>query len=164
MKIRSLVLSCFALATAVGIVACGGGGVSSTPGASSSVLPSASPAAASTPIASASTTTLAETTLLGSLGFTNTDGRTVYVLSDDTVTSLACTVASGCTGVWPPVSPPSGVALSAGFTAFARPDNGAMQLALNNHPLYEYAGDSAAGQTNGNGLVSFGGTWSIAHP
>jgi predicted lipoprotein with Yx(FWY)xxD motif len=164
MKIRSLVLSCFVLATAVGIVACGGGGGSSTPSASSSVLPSTSPVAATTPIASAGATTLAEAALLGSLGFTNTDGRTVYVLSDDTVSSLACTVASGCTGVWPPVSPPGGVALSAGFTVFARPDNGAMQLALNNHPLYEYAGDSAAGQTNGNGLVSFGGTWSIAHP
>jgi predicted lipoprotein with Yx(FWY)xxD motif len=63
------------------------------------------------------------------------------------------------------VSPPTGVALSTGFTAFARADlGGAMQLAYLNHPLYQYAGDSAAGQTNGNGLVSFGGTWSIARP
>jgi predicted lipoprotein with Yx(FWY)xxD motif len=86
------------------------------------------------------------------------------VLSDDTTTSLACTVGSGCTGVWPPISPPAGVALSAGFTVFTRSDNSAQQLAYNNHPLYNYAGDSAAGTANGNGLVSFGGTWSVARP
>jgi len=103
-------------------------------------------------------------TLLGAAGFVAPSGRTVYVLSNDTVSSLACTIASGCTGVWPPVSPPSGVALSAGFTAFARSDNNAQQLAYNNHPLYTYSGDSAAGQTNGNGLQSFGGTWTVAHP
>ena len=103
-------------------------------------------------------------TLLGSAGFVNTDGRTVYVLSDDTVTSVACTVASGCTGAWPPVAPPNGVALSSGFTAFTRPDNNQSQLAYKNHPLYEYAGDNAAGQTNGNGIVSFGGTWTVGRP
>ena len=103
--------------------------------------------------------------LLGSPGFVNTNGRTVYVLSDDTVNSIACTVSSGCTGVWPPVSPPTGVALTTGFTAFARADlGGMMQLAYNNHPIYEYSGDNAAGQTNGNGLISFGGTWTVARP
>jgi predicted lipoprotein with Yx(FWY)xxD motif len=87
------------------------------------------------------------------------------VLSDDTTTSLACTVASGCTGVWPPIAPPSGVALSSGFTQFTRPDDGGfVQLAYKGHPLYLYSGDSAAGQTNGENLVSFGGTWTVAVP
>jgi predicted lipoprotein with Yx(FWY)xxD motif len=133
-----------------------------------SAVPTATPAAmaptTAPTMAPAGTTTLPEATLLGAPGFENTNGRTVYVLSNDTVTSLACTVASGCTGVWPPVAPPSGVALSTGFTVFTRPDNSMVQLAFNNHPVYEFAGDSGAGQTNGNGLMSFGGTWSIAHP
>ena len=77
---------------------------------------------------------LATATLLGSAGFVNLAGFTVYVLSNDTTSSLACTVGSGCTAVWPPVAPPNGIALSTGFTAFARSDNGAMQLAYNGHP------------------------------
>lgn len=133
---------------------------SPSPTSSATVTPTASPTATPT-----QSTTLATATLLGSAGFINTNGRTVYVLSDDTVSSIACTVSSGCTGVWPPVSPPAGVTLTTGFTAFARADlGGAMQLAFNNHPLYEYAGDSSAGQTNGNGLNSFGGTWSVGRP
>jgi predicted lipoprotein with Yx(FWY)xxD motif len=47
---------------------------------------------------------------------------------------------------------------------FTRPDNSQSQLAYNNHPLYQYAGDSAAAQTHGNGLMSFGGTWTVARP
>lgn len=161
---RSLGLWSVVLAvSAFGIVACGGGG-NTAPAATA--MATSTPAPTPSPTASpAQTTTLATATLLGSAGFVNTNGRTVYVLSDDTVNSIACTAASGCTGVWPPVSPPNGVALTTGFTAFARADlGGAMQLAYNNHPLYEYSGDSAAGQTNGNGLVSFGGTWSVARP
>lgn len=159
MQIRSLALALSVLSAAVGIVACSGGGYSAP-----SMLSSVAPMATAAPAAPLGATTLAQAPLLASPGFVNTDGRTVYVLSDDTVGSLACTVASGCTGVWPPVAPPAGVALSTGFAAFARSDNGAIQLALNNHPVYEYAGDSAAGQTNGNLLVSFGGTWTIARP
>jgi predicted lipoprotein with Yx(FWY)xxD motif len=169
MKLRSLALTLSVVAAAAGIVACSGGGGSgsaySVPTMPASVVasPSAAPSSSAAP-ATPGTTTLAEATLLGSPGFVNTNGRTVYVLSNDTVGSLSCTAAAGCLGVWPPVAPPAGVALTAGFTAFARPDTGAMQLVYNNHPLYEYAGDSAAGQTNGNGIVSFGGTWSVGRP
>ena len=118
------------------------------------VLPTATPAA----------TTLATATLLGTAGFVAPSGRTAYVLSGDTTASLACTVASGCTAAWPPIAPPAGVALSTGFTVYMRSDNGAAQLAYNGHPLYNYAGDSGADQTNGNGIVSFGGTWTVARP
>ncbi len=31
----------------------------------------------------------------------------------------------------------------------------------NGYLLYEYTGDSAPGQTNGQGLQSFGGTWYV---
>jgi len=66
--------------------------------------------------------------------------------------------------VWVPIAPPNGVALSTGFTAFTRSDNSAMQLAYQLHPLYTYIGDSASGQTSGSGIVSFGGTWTVARP
>jgi predicted lipoprotein with Yx(FWY)xxD motif len=139
------------------MVACGGGaggyGAATTP----AVVPTISP----TP----GTTTLSTATLLGASGFVAPgSNHTVYVLSGDTTTHLECTVASTCTNVWPPVSPPAGVTLSTGFTVFTRPDNGAAQLAYQGNLLYTYSVDSAVGQTNGQGIASFGGTWSVARP
>jgi predicted lipoprotein with Yx(FWY)xxD motif len=168
---RTFTLCCALVIAALGVVACGGASNGLTAPAVATPTPPAAtptpmaPGATPTPMAPAGATTLATASLLGSPGFTApTSGHTVYMLSGDTPTSLECTVASGCTGVWPPIAPPAGVALSTGFTVFARPDNGAMQLAYLGHPLYTFAGDTAAGQTNGNGLVSFGGTWSISRP
>lgn len=91
-------------------------------------------------------------------------GLTAYVLSDDTTSSSACTLSSGCTGVRLPIAPSAGAARTTGFTVYMRSDSGAAQLACNGYPLYVYAGNSAASRTNGNGLVSFGGTWSLARP
>jgi predicted lipoprotein with Yx(FWY)xxD motif len=101
-------------------------------------------------------------------------GFTLYTLSDDTTTSLACTVASGCTGIWIPyssgatVSDETAPGLSTGISVFSRSDNSALQWALTVNgvarPLYTYAGDSAAGMATGVGIVSFGGTWAAPTP
>jgi predicted lipoprotein with Yx(FWY)xxD motif len=161
---RSLIISSFLLSTAVGLVACGGGGYTA-PTMAAVTTPAPSPAPTATTTAPAAPTTLSEATLLGSAGFVApTTNHTVYVLSGDTPATLECTVASGCTGVWPPVLPPAGVALSTGFATFTRSDNSVVQLEYLGHPLYTYSGDGAAGSTNGNGLVSFGGTWTVARP
>jgi hypothetical protein len=37
--------------------------------------------------------------------------------------------------------------------------NGTFQVTLNGLPVYRYAGDSAKGDVNGEGIESFGGTW-----
>jgi predicted lipoprotein with Yx(FWY)xxD motif len=156
---RIFTLLCALVIAALGIVACGGGSGSGygAPAVTATASPTASPVPG--------TTTLATATLLGAPGFVAPSGRTSYVLSDDTTTSLACTVANGCTGLWLPIGPPSGVTLSTGFTTFTRPDdNSFVQLAYLGHPLYTYSGDSASGQTNGNGIVSFGGTWTVTRP
>ena len=42
--------------------------------------------------------------------------------------------------------------------------NGALQVTYNGHPLYEYAGDAKAGQTNGEGSNAFGGAWYVLSP
>jgi predicted lipoprotein with Yx(FWY)xxD motif len=157
---RTFALSCAFLVAALGIVACGGGGYTApaamTPTATPTTTPTTAPAGA---------TTLSTASLLGSPGFVApTSNFTVYQLAGDSTTSLLCTVASGCTQAWPPVAPPAGVALSTGFTAFVRSDNNAMQLAFNGHPLYTFAGDSAAGQTNGNNVTAFGGLWTVERP
>jgi predicted lipoprotein with Yx(FWY)xxD motif len=171
---RSIFIWPVLLSASLGIVACGGTNAMPTsnpapivttapPVMTPSMTPSMAPTG--TPSTTPSATTLSEATLLGAPGFVApTTNLTVYVLSGDSPTTLECTVASGCTAAWPPVAPPAGVALSAGFAVFTRSDNNAMQLEYMGHPLYTFAHDSAAGQTNGNGLVAFGGTWSVARP
>ena len=37
--------------------------------------------------------------------------------------------------------------------------DGTVQATYDGRPLYTYAGDTAPGQANGNGITSFGGTW-----
>jgi len=92
------------------------------------------------------------------------DGRTLYYLSTESSTSITCTGA--CATSWPPLlvagggnaSLPSGV--SGSITTVTRPD-GTTQVSYNGHPLYYFAGDSAPGQDNGQGL---GGTWFVLKP
>ncbi len=154
---RTLIAGCVLLAAALGIAGCGGGGG----GYGAAAAPAGvTPAPTATP----GTTTLGEVPLLGSPGFVATSGFTTYILSNDTTTSIACTVASGCTGFWPPIAPPVGAALSAGFTSFTRADTNTAQLAYNGHPLYLYYLDSGPAQANGNNIVSYGGTWTITRP
>jgi hypothetical protein len=42
--------------------------------------------------------------------------------------------------------------------------DGAHKLTVSGHPLYTFAGDSAAGQTNGQGKTLNGGVWTVLSP
>lgn len=92
------------------------------------------------------------------------DGHTLYTLSSDPNNSSTCSGA--CATAWPPlmvasggkVTGPSGVS---GLSTFSRSD-GTTQVAYNGRALYEFIQDTAAGQTTGEGVVAFGGTWHVA--
>jgi predicted lipoprotein with Yx(FWY)xxD motif len=128
---------------------------SNVPISAASVAPSSSPSVnVPTPLSTA--------TLLGSPGFVNASGFTVYVFDADLTQANASTCNTGCSGVWPPVTPPSGT-LPANWTSFQRQD-GTMQLAYKTRALYTYTGDSAAGTANGDGITAFGGVWHVARP
>jgi predicted lipoprotein with Yx(FWY)xxD motif len=94
------------------------------------------------------------------------NGLTLYTLSSETSTGSVCT--GGCLANWPAlvVTPGGSVSGPAGatgtFSTLTRADDGSTQVALNSHPLYYFAGDSAAGQTNGEGIKALGGTWHVA--
>jgi predicted lipoprotein with Yx(FWY)xxD motif len=149
------------LASALALPACGGYSASSNPS-----VYSAAPTTTGAPATTAAS--VLQTAMLGgSLGFTAPSGRTVYVFDADLVIMNAstCTVASGCTAAWPPVGPPAGMAIVTPWSTFNRTD-GAMQaeLAFEGRALYLFAGDTANGQTAGDGINAFGGVWHVARP
>jgi predicted lipoprotein with Yx(FWY)xxD motif len=95
---------------------------------------------------------------------TGTDGKTLYILTKDTANASTC--AGACATNWPPLTVPTGGTAAGGsgvtgtFSTFARAD-GTTQVAHNGMPLYYFAGDKAAGDTNGQGS---GGVWFVATP
>jgi predicted lipoprotein with Yx(FWY)xxD motif len=93
-------------------------------------------------------------------------GRTLYLFARDSGTTSACTGA--CAVNWPPLrvhGTPlvgSGAELSdVGRTA--RP-GGVSQLTYNGHPLYTFVNDKKPGDTNGEGVIAFGGSWFAVSP
>ena len=95
-----------------------------------------------------------------------TDGRTLYLFEKDKTPTSMCSGA--CAAAWPPLttsgSPKAGSgANSAKLTTNKRSD-GKVQVVYAGHPLYYYAGDTKAGQTNGQGLDQFGAEWYTLAP
>jgi predicted lipoprotein with Yx(FWY)xxD motif len=143
------------LASALLATACGSAAASPSAPASS--------AAAAGSSASASTTGTVITTKSGSTGafLTNASGRAVYLWAKDGMNMSACSGA--CAAAWPPV-PATGQLTAAGgakasdLGTITRSD-GTKQVTYDGHALYYFAGDSAAGQTNGQGSDSFGAPW-----
>lgn len=92
---------------------------------------------------------------------TDAKGMTLYYFTPDTSSKVACT--DGCAQSWPPLlysgsDTPQASSKLAGQLA-TLDANGGKQVVYNGHPLYTYSGDSAAGQTNGQGI---GGKWFVA--
>jgi predicted lipoprotein with Yx(FWY)xxD motif len=95
----------------------------------------------------------------------NSAGRAVYWLSGDSKSHPECTKASGCFSIWPPVKVASTRSLSKGpgvsGTLGTWKRNGFIQVTLSGHPLYTYLGDTSKDKATGQGVKSFGGTWSV---
>ena len=94
----------------------------------------------------------------------NAAGKTLYYLTSDTATHIACT--GQCTTFWPPLIstglPTSADALPHKLSV--RRDASGRQVEYDGHLLYTFSGDFSAGQANGEGIISFGGTWHVAIP
>jgi predicted lipoprotein with Yx(FWY)xxD motif len=153
-------------AVALALSACASSASSSASPAASAPAAGASNAASSAPAssapasasASASGGALSMTTINGTAIVTDASGKTLYWFVPDTSTTSKCT--GSCATYWPPVLGPvtagSGVTGTLGVITRAA---GTMQATYDGHPLYTYAGDSAAGQAKGNGLNVSGGVW-----
>lgn len=159
MKLSRLLFSSFAFGLVLLLAACGGS--PSTSGGNGYGTTSATPtSAASTTgaaIHTASATVNGKTVTI----LTNSKGMTLYYFTPDTATTAACT--GGCAGSWPPFlsssssAPTSATSLPGTLTVLT--DANGNQVEYNHHLLYTYAGDTAPGQTNGEGV---GNKWFVA--
>ncbi len=132
-------------------------------GSTTSTGSTASTPTATATTASASTVQTAQATVNGKALtiLTNTQGRTLYYLIADTAAKAACTGA--CAQTWPPLlftgsgTPTSSTSLPGTLSTLS--DTNGTQVEYGGYLLYNYSGDTAAGQTKGEGLF---GKWYIA--
>lgn len=128
----------FLAAFAFALAACGGGG-------------GASPANSTVRLGSSS---------LGQI-LVDSAGRTLYGFTPDQAAGTP-TCYEGCATAWPPLTVSGTFTLGSGldqskFKTATRTDGG-LQLQFGEFPLYRYATDTGAGQTNGQGV---GGKWFV---
>ena len=93
---------------------------------------------------------------------TTTSGQTVYELLSKSGSSLPCSGA--CPSLWPPVLTRTKVRVLKGLDAklLGTTKRGRVrQVTYDHHPLYRFKGDTSKGQTNGEGIKSFGGEWFV---
>ena len=146
-------------AVAVLLAACGSSGSSSTTTTGAPTSTSGSPAT------SAPAAGVVNASTVGTHGvvLVTKTGVTLYRYTPDGTGAPTCT--GGCATAWPPLTVPAGttsVTAGSGVTAsdlgtVARSD-GSLQVTYKKMPLYTFAGDSAAGQANGQGV---GGIWFV---
>ncbi|MDO8185373.1 hypothetical protein Q5424_06820 [Conexibacter sp. JD483] len=93
-------------------------------------------------------------------------GRSLYLWEADSGSSSTCNGA--CAQEWPPLTTSGAAQASggakAGMLGTTRRSDGTTQVTYAGHPLYSFAGDTAAGQTNGQDSDGFGAEWYVLTP
>jgi predicted lipoprotein with Yx(FWY)xxD motif len=91
----------------------------------------------------------------------NSSGHSLYLFAKDRNGTSACNAS--CAKFWPPLlahgKPTAGAGVKASLLGTTRRSNGSLQVTYNKHPLYTFALDKQAGQTNGEGSLAFGAHW-----
>lgn len=123
----------------------------------------------SVPVTGAATVNVSESADFGSI-LVDGNGFSLYLFMQDTQNSgtSTCTDADGCTTEWPPLltdgDPVAGEGVDAALLGTITRDDGSTQVTYNGWPLYLFEEDTAAGDTNGQGLDEFGGLWFLISP
>ena len=94
------------------------------------------------------------------------NGHTLYLFGKDRNGKSAC--SGQCAAFWPPLTTSGKPRVSNGARAAligtTKRADGRLQVTYNHHPLYTFAKDTKAGQTNGEGVNAFGATWHVVSP
>ena len=145
-RLRMLLALLAVAAAAAVLAACSSSATSSTSGGSGSSSPAAATAGS-----------LKTATIGGATVLTSANGFTLYSFAPDTPATSNCN--GTCAQNWPPVTGPvTAHGVTGTFSTIKRSD-GSVQATFDGHPLYTFAGDTAAGQNKGNGLNVNGGLW-----
>jgi predicted lipoprotein with Yx(FWY)xxD motif len=150
------------LVLVMGVSACGG----TTSTGPTPSTPTTAPTMAPTPTSTTAGTFTVQTVQATVKGkamttLTNAQGRTLYYFTADLASKTMCTGA--CAKTWLPLlftgtgTPTASTSLP-GVLGVLKNANG-HQIIYNGHPLYTFSGDTAAGQTKGEGLS---GKWFVA--
>lgn len=138
------------------MAACSSESGSSTAPESEGAPPPQSVAAAPSAAAGGDASVLVADSDLGQI-LTDADGNTIYYFANDSAGTSTC--ADDCLANWPPVPAEGTPTAGDGVTAelgTTQATDGTTMLTVNGFPAYYYAGDSAAGDTNGQ---SVGDVW-----
>ena len=152
--------------TALAFIVAGCGGSSSTSSTPSSQPTTTSAAnAGSSAGAADATVSTASTPKLGSI-IVSSSGMALYDFQKDTATKSACN--GTCAKIWPPLmtsgAPKAVSGVEASKLGTIKRIDGTTQVTYNGHPLYTYTADISAGEVNGNGITTFGGSWHALKP
>jgi predicted lipoprotein with Yx(FWY)xxD motif len=105
---------------------------------------------------------VAQNAALGSI-LVDQNGMTLYIFTKDTTGVSTCT--GGCAANWPALltngTPVAGDPAITGTLGVITRSDGSQQVTINGMPLYYYANDMAAGDTNGQGV---GSVWFVVQP
>jgi predicted lipoprotein with Yx(FWY)xxD motif len=157
--VRRVGVGSAALAGVLVLAACGG---SYSSGNKSESKPAAN-AAGQQPAASGAALVKVSDAKLGEI-VTDGGGFTLYRFDKDTAKPPASNCANECAVAWPPVTTTGDPALTGidkSLLGTIKRADGSTQVTLKGWALYRFAGDTAPGQTNGQGV---GGTWFVVNP
>jgi predicted lipoprotein with Yx(FWY)xxD motif len=164
---RSLVLPSVVVIAAIAAACSSGSGATVAPSVAApsaaaseaaSAAPSASAAAseAASPAGAGVSLALADSAL-GKI-IVDGSGKTLYMFTPDDEAGGKPTCADACANNWPALTATDAAAVTAGtgldaskISIVDRPDGG-KQVKYGDYPLYYFAKDTAAGQTNGQGV------------
>ena len=150
--------------TALAVTACGSGGsataATKAPTSTATKTPTSAPTPAPQSAAPHTATVRVAKTRLGKV-LVDSRGRTLYLFTKDSGTKSACSGA--CATAWPPLRASGKPTVSGGAKASlvgtTTRSDGKPQVTYNGHPLYSFIKDKKSGDTNGEGLTAFGGSW-----
>ena len=154
-------LSGLAVTAAIVLGACSS---AATPPPAATAAASAAPSAAASSAASVATLVAAT----GSVGpyLTGANGMTLYTYKPDASSPGKSACNGTCAATWPPFevaagsTPTAGSGVTGAIATITR-DDGSTQVTYKGAPLYYFKGDSAAGDTKGQGI---GGIWFVVAP
>ena len=147
----ALVAVTFGLFGLLGLAACGDDDDSTTnTSAADTTEPSETTASTEAPAETASTVATADTDL-GTI-VVDGEGMTLYLFMPDAQGASMC--LDSCAATWPPLAGPAtaGDGVDEALLSTADRPDGSAQVTYNGWPLYHFASDAAAGDTNGQGV------------